>query len=161
MVLENKLISNMKFLFTGWPRKNKAACFPPYVDAITGISVWCNFSWLKWYQDHQNLFTSSKFTHWTLPDHLENREEWGGMCWWWWWWWYVGRLWGLKARMWILTVVALWWRWRWRQWICGRGLCAWCNSVPRSDIWSDLNRSKTRCSIIGTSVIVIDRGLLC
>ena len=23
-------------------------------------------------------FTSSRFTHWTLPDHLENREEWGG-----------------------------------------------------------------------------------
>ena len=38
---------------TGWPRKNGTGYFPHYVDAITGISVWDNFSWEKWYQDQQ------------------------------------------------------------------------------------------------------------
>ena len=32
---------------TGWPRKNGTAYFPQYVDAITGIRVWGNFSWEK------------------------------------------------------------------------------------------------------------------
>ena len=44
--------------YTGWPRKNRTGYFPQYVDAITGISVWGNFSWEKWYQDQQFLFSS-------------------------------------------------------------------------------------------------------
>ena len=32
--------------------------FPHYVNAITGISVWGNFSWEKRYQDQQFLFRS-------------------------------------------------------------------------------------------------------
>ena len=44
--------------YTGWPIKNRMAYFPQYVDAITGISVWGNFSWEKWYQDHKFWFSS-------------------------------------------------------------------------------------------------------
>ena len=44
--------------YTGWPRKNGMAYFPQYVDAITGISVWGNFSWEKWYQDQQFWFST-------------------------------------------------------------------------------------------------------
>ena len=46
------------FKYTGWPRKNETAYFPQYVDVITGISNWGNFSWEKLYQDHQFWFSS-------------------------------------------------------------------------------------------------------
>ena len=45
--------------YTGWPRENGMAYFPQYVDAITDISVWGNFSWEKLYQDQ--LFWFSNF----------------------------------------------------------------------------------------------------
>ena len=35
-------------IYTGWPRKNGMAYFPQYVDAITGIIVWGNFSCAKY-----------------------------------------------------------------------------------------------------------------
>ena len=38
--------------------KNRTAYSPQYVDAITGISVWGNFSWEKWNQDQQFWFSS-------------------------------------------------------------------------------------------------------
>ena len=38
--------------------KNRMAYFPQYVDAITSISVWGNFSWETWYQDQQFWFSS-------------------------------------------------------------------------------------------------------
>ena len=44
--------------YTGWPRKNGMGYFPQYVDAITGIGIWGNFSWEKWYQDQQFWFSS-------------------------------------------------------------------------------------------------------
>ena len=44
--------------YTGWPRKNRKGILPQDVDAITAISVWGNFSWEKWYQDHQFWFSS-------------------------------------------------------------------------------------------------------
>ena len=45
-------------IYTGWPRKKRMAYFLRYVDAITDISVWGNFSWDKWYQDHKFWFSS-------------------------------------------------------------------------------------------------------
>ena len=38
--------------------KNGTAYFPQYVDAITGISVWGNFSWEKLHQDQQFWFST-------------------------------------------------------------------------------------------------------
>ena len=32
------------YTYTGWPIKNGTGYFPQYVDAITGINVWGNFS---------------------------------------------------------------------------------------------------------------------
>ena len=40
------------------PPPNGLAYFPRYVDAITGINVWGNFSWEKWYQVQQFWFSS-------------------------------------------------------------------------------------------------------
>ena len=52
-------IQHYIFLFyTGWPRKNGTGYFPQYVDAITGIRVWGDFSWEKLCQDQQFWFSS-------------------------------------------------------------------------------------------------------
>ena len=51
------MVSLLPLVYTGWPRKNRTAYFPQHVDAIIGISVWGNFSWQKWYQDHQCWFS--------------------------------------------------------------------------------------------------------
>ena len=58
-------------IYTGWPNKNGTAYFPQYVDAITGIGVWDNFSWEKWYQDQQFLFSSCFFLGHILWDNVE------------------------------------------------------------------------------------------
>ena len=39
-------------------QKNGTGYFPQYVDAVTGISVWGNFSWEKRYQDQLFWFSS-------------------------------------------------------------------------------------------------------
>ena len=54
-------INRMSLTYTGWPRKNRTGYFPQYVDTITGISVWGNFSWEKWYQDQPFWFSSIFF----------------------------------------------------------------------------------------------------
>ena len=43
-------------------KKTEWHTIPQYVDAITGISVWGNFSWEKWYQDDHKFWFSSLFS---------------------------------------------------------------------------------------------------
>ena len=64
----NSLVHAMRTLsndYTGWPRKTGTGYIPQYVVAITGFSVWGNFSWEKWYQNQQfwfsNLFYRAHF----------------------------------------------------------------------------------------------------
>ena len=46
----------------GGPEKTERHTSRQYVDAITGIIVWGNFSWEKWYQDHQVWFSNLFFS---------------------------------------------------------------------------------------------------
>ena len=57
------LVCVKMYMYTGWPRKNGTGYFPQYVDAITDISVWGNFSWEKWFQVQQFWFSSFSSAH--------------------------------------------------------------------------------------------------
>ena len=63
---------------TGWHIQNGTAYFLQYVDAITSISVWNNFSWEKWYQDQQfwfsSLFSMSSSTFFPFRPKLDANE---------------------------------------------------------------------------------------